>query len=85
MGVYVFDYYGGFKQRIPFTGWTDFRVINKSLFGRDMNFLYRYDLGSLDLQQMKIPSFMRGSDKIVIVQGMVYVLKDGDLKLFSYP
>jgi len=85
MGVYVFDYYGGFKNRIPFTGWTDFRVINKSLFGRDPNFLYRYDLGSLDLQQMAIPTFMKGSENLVIVQGMVYVLKDGELKLFSYP
>lgn len=83
-GVYIFDYYGGFQNRIPFTGWTDFEVINKALFGRDNNYLYRYDMGSLQLQQIPAPAFMNDAQKVVVFPGNVYVLKDGVFMVYSY-
>lgn len=83
-GVYSFDYYGGFKSRIPFTGWTDFTVINNSLFGRDSSNLYRYDMGSLQLQQFAVPQFMNHAQKIVIRPGSVYLLRDGVIMVYSY-
>lgn len=83
-GVYSFDYYGGFRSRIPFTGWSDFNVINNSVFGRDNKFLYRYDAGSLQLQEYEMPSFMNDAQKIMIAPGHVYLLKDGAIKVYSY-
>jgi hypothetical protein len=83
-GVYTFDYYGGFKNRIPFTGWTDFTVINNSLFGRDGSNLYRYDAGTLELQHFPVPGFMNDSQKIVIRPGVVYLLRDGVIMVYSY-
>lgn len=83
-GVYTFDYYGGFKDRIPFTGWSDFTVINNSVFGRDGKYLYRYDAGTLQLQQFPVPSFMNEADKIVIAPGNVYLLKDGAIMVYSF-
>jgi hypothetical protein len=84
MGVYIFDYFGGFKNRIPFTGWTDFKVINNSLFGRDNKFLYRYDNGSFQLQQFPVPSFMNDAQKILITPGRVYLLKEGTIMVYTY-
>jgi hypothetical protein len=83
-GVYTFDYYGGFKNRIPFTGWSDFTVINNSLFGRDRSNLYRYDAGTLELQQFAVPEFMNNAQKIVIRPGAVYLLRDGVIMVYSY-
>lgn len=83
-GVYIFDYYGGFQSRIPFIGWSDFKVINKSLLGRDKNFLYRYDNGSLQLQQFPLPAFMNEAQKIVVDPLNVYLLKDGVIMVYSY-
>lgn len=83
-GIYTFDYYGGFKSRTPFTGWSDFTVINNSVFGRDNNFLYRYDNGTLQLQQLAVPSFMNDAQKIFISPGNVYLLKDGVIMVYSY-
>jgi len=83
-GIYSFDYYGGFKSRVPFTGWQDFRVINNSIFGRDASFLYRYDNGTLDLKQFRLPSFMNDAQKIVIAPGNVYLLRDGAIMVYSY-
>lgn len=83
-GMYSFDYYGGFKNRIPFTGWRDFTVIDHNIFGRDSAFLYRYDAGTLEVQQFPVPSFMNDAQKIVIRPGSVYLLRDGVIMVYSY-
>ena len=31
-GVYIFDYYGAFKSRVPLRGWLNFSVINDIIF-----------------------------------------------------
>ena len=54
-GVYLFDYYGALKTRIPFTGWRDFMVAEKTIYGRKDNDMLKYEPGSLDLKQIKIP------------------------------
>ncbi len=84
MGVYQFDYYGAFKNRLPFTGWRDFNVINNTLFGRDNDFLYRYNAGSLQLQRFRIPPFMKDAKKIIILSGQVYLLKSEGVLIYSY-
>lgn len=83
-GMYTFDYYGGFKNRIPFLGWRDFTVIERSVFGRDSSYFYRYDTGTLDLQQLAVPTFMNDAQKIVIRPGNVYLLRDGVIMVYSY-
>jgi len=83
-GIYIFDYYCGFRSRMPFTGWVDFKVINKALVGRDGRFLYRYDAGSLQLQQYPLPAFINTASKVVIAPGLLYVLKDASIMVYSY-
>ena len=83
-GMYSFDYYGGFKNRIQLLGWRDFNVIENSIFGRDASFLYRYDAGTLDVQQFAVPVFMNDAQKILIRPGNVYLLRDGVIMVYSY-
>lgn len=83
-GVYLFDYYGGFKNRIQLKGWTDFTVIGNVMFGRDANMLYRYEPGTLNLQNYPIPIAMRDAQKIKITPGNLYVLRNNRLEVFSY-
>jgi hypothetical protein len=83
-GVYTFDYYGGFKARVPFLGWKDLTVINSTIFGRDDLFLHRYDVSTFDEQKFAVPAFMNDAQKIVIKPGNVYLLKDGVIMVYSY-
>ena len=83
-GVYQFDYYGAFRNRIRLTGWTDFTVIGNALYGRDAGMLYKYETGSLNLQQYRIPPFMRNAKKIKITPGNLYLLQDNRLDIYSY-
>jgi hypothetical protein len=83
-GVYLFDYYGAFKNRIPFLGWSDFTVINKVMYGRDGKFLYRYEPGTLNLQQFPITAGISSARKVVITPQLLYALKDGQIEMYAY-
>ena len=83
-GVYLFDYYGAFKNRIQLKGWTDFTVIGNAMYGRDANLLYRYEPGTLNLQNYPIPVAMQDAQKIKIAPGFLYVLRNNRLEVFSY-
>jgi hypothetical protein len=82
-GVFAFDHYGGFKQTLPLTGWQDFTVIDKILLGRDQQKFYRYQLGTLNLQEIPIPPAYQGALKIKITPGAIYVLKKKVLEIYS--
>lgn len=83
-GVYLFDYYGTLKNRIRLTGWTDFTVIGDALYGRDENMLYKYEPGTLNLQQYPIPVNMRDARKLKITPGSLYLLRDNRLEVYVY-
>lgn len=83
-GVYIFDYYGAFKSRIPFTGWIDFSVINDILFGRDQQQLFRYEPGTFNLQRYRIPPSMMDSRKILISPGKLYSLRNNKLEVYKF-
>lgn len=83
-GAYLFDYYGTFKNRIRFLGWTDFMVIGNTILGRDENILYKYEPGSLNLQEYRIPAEMQHAKKIKITPANIYLLRDGQLEVYSY-
>lgn len=84
-GVYIFDYYGGFKKRIALTGWTDFAVINRSVFGRNNKFFYRYEPGTLDLKQFPLPPEMMAARKVVFGPAALYMLDENGINVYSYP
>ena len=83
-GVFMFDYYGAFKSRIRFTGWSDFTVVNNILFGRDDNMLYRYEPGTLNLQQYPITNTFRLARKIKITQLGLYLLYNDRLDVYKW-
>jgi len=83
-GIYIFDYYGAFRRKIPYTGWKDFMVINNLVFGRTEKTLFRYDPAALDLKQYPISSGMADALKIKITPDNLYVLRPDRLEIYSY-
>lgn len=83
-GVYLFDYYGAFKNRIRLTGWSEFTVIANVLYGRDAGMLYRYEPGTLNLQEYAIPEDMRHAKKIKFTRDNLYLLRDDRLEVYTY-
>jgi hypothetical protein len=83
-GVYIFDYYGTFKSRIPFIGWSDFSVINKAIVGRDSSILYKYEPGTLKLEQYSLPPHMWSAKKIRLTHDALYLLHDQFIQLYTF-
>ena len=84
-GVYAFDHYGGLKTHIALPGWQDFNVIDKSILGRDGGRFFKYQLGTLDMQETAIPASYQGATRITITPISIYVLKKTGLEIYTRP
>jgi len=82
-GVYIFDHYGTLKTHLDLRGWRDFDVIDKSLLGRDDRTFFRYQPGTLNMQEEPIPAAYAGASHIRITPSVIYVLKKTGLEIYS--
>ncbi len=82
-GFYIFDYYGGFKNRLTFLGWNNVEVSGKNLYGFNNNILYSYELNSLNLKEYRLPPFFGASSAIKAMNGKVYLLNDNGLDIYE--
>jgi hypothetical protein len=82
-GVYIFDHYGTLKSHLDLRGWRDFDVIGKNLLGHDTRHFFRYQPGTLDMQEEPIPPAYAGAIRIQITPTVIYVLKKTGLEIYS--
>jgi hypothetical protein len=82
-GVYIFDHYGALKTHIVLPGWRDFDVLDKSMLGRDAHSFFRYQQGTLDMQEEPIPAYALDARLIRIMPSAIYVLKKTGLEVYS--
>lgn len=82
-GLYIFDYYGSFKSKLPFLHWTDIAVFDKQIYGFDKENLYRYNPPFPDAKKYILPAEMQGNNAIKISNHKIYILKNQQLKIYS--
>ncbi len=82
-GVYIFDHYGTLKTHLDLRGWRDFDVIDKNMLGRDDHQFFRYQPGTLNMQEEPIPAAYAGAVRIHITPSIIYVLKSTGLEIYS--
>ena len=83
-GFYIYDYYGAFKTRLPFTNWSDIAISGNKLFGFSHNMLYSYELQSLNLKTYALPFFVQDYISIKAVNGKLYLLKKNALEIYRF-
>ena len=82
-GMYVFDYYGAFKNKLTFLNWKDFTVNGKNIYGYDDQYFYIYITNTLDLKQYTLPPAFRNYGALKIGNNKLYLLKDNYLQIYS--
>ncbi len=82
-GFYIFDYYGGFKNRLPFINWNNVEVSGKTIYGFLDNKLFTYQLNSFTLKEYKLPPFFGDYIAIKAMNGKVYVLNDKGIDIYQ--
>lgn len=82
-GFYIFDYYGAFRNRLPFLQWSNVEVSGKIMYGFNDNKLYSYQLNSLALKEYKLPAFFGEYLAIKAMNGKIYLLKEHGIDIYK--
>jgi len=82
-GFFIFDYYGAYKNRLPFLNWEYPAFSNNIIYGFSDNNLFSYELNSLNLKQFKLPFSLKSYEAIKAVNGKLYLLKKDGLEIYN--
>ncbi|HEV8083462.1 MAG TPA: hypothetical protein VGP55_09690 [Chitinophagaceae bacterium] len=82
-GLYIFDYYGSFKNRLLFLNWTDVTVIDKFIYGFDKNNLYRYAPPLPEIKKYNLPFAAQNNSSLKVSNHRIYILKNQQLEIYS--
>jgi hypothetical protein len=81
--VFVFDYYGALRNKIPITGWDDLKVAGKYIFGINNDTLHRYEINTFRTGDEKLPGPLKNSSKVNFTSSRLYALKKDILEIYS--
>jgi len=83
-GVFVFDYYGALKNKIAITGWKNFKVAGKFIYGSANNKLYRYNISNLRIEEWGMPDEIANSSSFNFTSSRLYALKNNRVEVYSF-
>lgn len=82
-GFYIFDYYGAFKNRLPFLNWSNVAVSGKNMYGFSNHTLYSYELNSLTLKEYQLPAYLDNYTSLKAMNGKLYLLNDEGISVYQ--
>ena len=82
--VFVFDYYGALKNKILITGWQNFKVAGKYIFGSQDNKLFRYNIKTFRLDEWKMPDEIYKTQSFNFSSSRLYALKKDSIEIYSF-
>jgi len=81
-GIYVFDYYGSYKNKIDITGWKNLHITGKYIYGAVGNALYRYNISTFKYEELAIPSALQGYRQLMLRGNKLFALSDSGLEIY---
>lgn len=82
-GFYIFDYYGSFKNNLPFLNWKHIAVYGNKLMGFKGDTFYSYEINSFNLKSYKLPDFFKDYIDIKTMNGKIYLLKKTGVEIYD--
>lgn len=82
-GFYIFDYYGTFKNNLPFFNWENVSINANRLSGFYGKKYFSYELQSLNLKTYTLPAFFKGYNSIKAMNGKIYLLKKEGIEIYT--
>lgn len=82
-GLYIFDYYGSFKNKLPFLHWDNIALIDKQVYGFDKDYLYHYVPPYPDVKKISLPAVLQNTNSIEVHNHKMYALKNQQLQIYS--
>lgn len=82
-GFFIFDYYGGYQNNLPFLHWQHTGVEKDFLYGFSENTMHTYRINSFDLREYQLPSYINNYKSIKVMNGKLYLLKDDGIEIYG--
>ncbi|RYF89603.1 MAG: hypothetical protein EOO03_05640 [Chitinophagaceae bacterium] len=82
-GFYIFDYYGTYKNNLPFLQWENISVGTSHISGFTGNQFQRYELQKLNLKTYTLPATFAGYTAIKAMNGKIYLLKKDAVEIYA--
>lgn len=82
-GFYIFDYYGTFKNNLPFLHWENVSVQANRLAGFYNNQYFSYELQTLNLKTYNLPRSFKDYTGIKAMNGKIYLLKKDGIEIYA--
>ncbi len=74
-GIFVFDYFGAFKNGILVQGWQHLKVSGNFIFGSRADTLYRYEISTFLTDEWPMPDPVKNSKSFSFSAARFYALK----------
>jgi hypothetical protein len=82
--IFVFDYYGALKNKILISGWHNFKVAGKYVFGSANNKLFRYDIKTFRVDEWNMPDELYKSQSFNFTSSRLYALKKDGIEIYNF-
>ncbi|MFN8250392.1 MAG: hypothetical protein U0V75_00825 [Ferruginibacter sp.] len=82
-GFYIFDYYGTYKNRLPFLYWNNTAVSEKTIYGFSNGKLLSYQPLSFSLKEYVLPDFISHYTTIKAMNNKLYLLNDTGISIWQ--
>lgn len=83
-GLFIFDYYGALKNRIPFLDWKLVHSVGKQVVGIKNNALNVYTPGTIDTKEFPLIPALLNYEQIHFTVNGCYLLKEGAMYKFDW-
>ena len=84
-GVYLFDYYGTFKKKLPITGWQSLTVWNQYLTGITENSFHYFNTATLLSGARPFPSAQWQPDHLHLANNKIFSWTADSISIYKYP
>jgi hypothetical protein len=82
--VFVFDYYGALKNKILISGWQNFKVAGRYIYGSKNNILYRYDIRTFKVDEWNMPDEIARARAFNFSSSRLYALRKEGIYIFDF-
>ena len=83
-GLFIFDYYGTFKRKIPLLGWSNVSITDKYVFGISNESLQSYNVSTLMQSEQKFPGNFAPYYRYYISNNKLIALSKEGLHIYGY-
>ncbi|MCH5690339.1 hypothetical protein LWM68_42585 [Niabella sp. W65] len=82
-GIFVFDYYGAYKNRIDITRWSNLRIADQYITGVANGKFYRYHTATFKYDEWALPENLGEYRQVLFKEGKLYALGKEGLEIYK--